>query len=426
MKKNYIDFMGKRKVFWLISLSLIAIGILCNIIFGVQLDIKFTGGSMFKYSYSDGTVSAADVTVSAADAAVEDAAVSAADAAVSYLANGYFTAPSVAPVIVKLGGDGEAAVSAADVSAADVAAEIVSEADAALDADIVKLLAGVEPDMAKDIDPDEIEKVVGAVLGEKVTANINTRININEGDVDNKTLVISLAEKKALDQDASNLIIEAVKAKYPNIELTLKESNSVDPTMGREFFWKCMIAVILASLFMVLYVAFRFKKVGGWTAGASGIIAILHDCLIVYFTFVIFRYPLDDNFIAVILAIIGYSLNSTIVIFDRIRENRRLLGPKTPAAQLANISMNETLGRTINTNLCVFAAVAIVAIVSVIFGLSSVMSFAVPMMFGTISGCYSSLVISNSIWVTWQEAIEKKQAAKKAEQQAARKNNKKK
>ena len=179
-----------------------------------------------------------------------------------------------------------------------------------------------------------------------------------------------------------------------------------------------MVAIILASLFMVIYVAFRFKKIGGWTAGASGIIAIIHDCLVVYFTFVIFRYPIDDNFIAVVLAIIGYSLNSTIVIFDRIRENRRLLGPKVPVAELANVSMNETLGRTINTNLCVFASVAVVAIVSVIFKLDSIRSFAVPMMFGTVSGCYSSLCISNSVWVTWQEYLQKKHGGNNAASQS--------
>lgn len=364
MKKN-IDFMKYRKTYWLVSLSIIVIGILFNIIFGVQLDIKFTGGSMFKYSYSDGTV-----VVSAADVSETDAA----------------AVPTVIP-------------SATDVSGAD----------AISGTDIV-----IEPDYSMNIDTEEAAEIIGAVLGEKVEVSTNTRINISEDDPDNKNLVISLAENKSVDQEANTLIVSAMKQKYPNISLTLKESNSVDPTMGKEFFWKCMIAVILASVFMVLYVAFRFKKVGGWTAGASGIIAILHDCVIVYFTFVILRYPIDDNFIAVILAIIGYSLNSTIVIFDRIRENRKLLGPKVSVAQLANVSMNETLGRTINTNLCVFAAVAIVAIVSVIFGLDSIMSFAVPMMFGTISGCYSSLCISNSIWVTWQEAIEKKKAEKKS------------
>lgn len=384
-----IDFMGKRKVYWIISLSIIVIGILFNLIFGAQLDIKFTGGSMFKYSYADDSVVVTSTDISGSDVTPTD------------------LESVVAGIVDEIEAE---AVSGADVSAADVSAT-----------DIIALLADVVPVEGKNVDPDAAAKVISKALGEEVTVSVNTRLNIDANETDNKNLVVSLAENKAVDQNANTIITYAMSRLYPDVELSLKESNSVDPTMGKEFFWKCVIAVILASVFMVLYVALRFKKVGGWTAGVSGIIAILHDCLIVYFTFVIFRYPIDDNFIAVILAIIGYSLNSTIVIFDRIRENRRLLGPKVSVAELANVSMNETLGRTINTNLCVFVAIAVVAIVSVIFGLNSIMSFAVPMMFGTVSGCYSSLLISNSIWVTWQEAIAKKEADKKAEKKAAEK-----
>ncbi|MBE6752901.1 MAG: hypothetical protein E7559_00865 [Ruminococcaceae bacterium] len=388
IKKN-IDFMGKRKIYWIISLSIIVVGILFNLIFGAKLDIKFTGGSMFKYSYADDSVVVTSTDVSGSDVTPTD------------------LESVVAGIVDEIEAE---AVSGADVSAADVSAT-----------DIIALLADVVPVEGKNVDPDAAAKVISKALGEEVTVSVNTRLNIDANETDNKNLVVSLAENKAVDQNANTIITYAMSRLYPDVELSLKESNSVDPTMGKEFFWKCVIAVILASVFMVLYVALRFKKVGGWTAGVSGIIAILHDCLIVYFTFVIFRYPIDDNFIAVILAIIGYSLNSTIVIFDRIRENRRLLGPKVSVAELANVSMNETLGRTINTNLCVFVAIAVVAIVSVIFGLNSIMSFAVPMMFGTVSGCYSSLLISNSIWVTWQEAIAKKEADKKAEKKAAEK-----
>jgi len=388
IKKN-IDFMGKRKIYWIISLSIIVVGILFNLIFGAKLDIKFTGGSMFKYSYADDSVVVTSTDVSGSDVTPTD------------------LESVVAGIVDEIEAE---AVSGADVSAADVSAT-----------DIIALLADVVPVEGKNVDPDAAAKVISKALGEEVTVSVNTRLNIDANETDNKNLVVSLAENKAVDQNANTIITYAMSRLYPDVEISLKESNSVDPTMGKEFFWKCVIAVILASVFMVLYVALRFKKVGGWTAGVSGIIAILHDCLIVYFTFVIFRYPIDDNFIAVILAIIGYSLNSTIVIFDRIRENRRLLGPKVSVAELANVSMNETLGRTINTNLCVFVAIAVVAIVSVIFGLNSIMSFAVPMMFGTVSGCYSALLISNSSWVTWQEAIAKKEADKKAEKKAAEK-----
>lgn len=353
-KKTNIDFMAKKKTFWMISLSIFAIGLICNIIFGTDLDIKFTGGAMFKYSYSDEIVSGSDGVISDSD--------------------------------MQFG----AVLSNADVTAS---------------------YSDIIADYSKSVNTEQVEAVVSKAVGREVKCGINTRLNVSDEDTDNKNLIISMSGNESISQNADTIIRTALSYKYPNITFTLKESNSVDPAMGSEFFWKCMVAVILAGAFMILYVALRFKKIGGWTAGATGVIAIVHDCLVVYFAFVICGFPIDDNFIAVVLAIIGYSLNSTIVIFDRIRENRKLLGPKVPVGEVANLSMNETLGRTINTNLCVFLAVGTVAVVSVVFGLDSIMRFAIPMMFGTLSGCYSSLCISNTLWVTWQEARDRKKLA---------------
>ena len=88
--------------------------------------------------------------------------------------------------------------------------------------------------------------------------------------------------------------------------------------MGTKFFAKCLVAVALAAVLLVIYVALRFRKIGGMSAGVMAVIALVHDVLMVYFTFVIFRFPIDDNFIAVVLTILGYSLNDTIVIYDRV------------------------------------------------------------------------------------------------------------
>ena len=164
---------------------------------------------------------------------------------------------------------------------------------------------------------------------------------------------------------------------------------------------------------MIIYVALRFKKIGGMSAGVTAIIAIIHDCLIVYFTFVILGFSIDDNFIAVLLTIIGYSINSTIIIYDRIRENRGIMGSKATYAELANRSLNETLGRTINTNLTLVAAVLTIVVVAYIYDIRSIITFAVPMMAGVIAGAYSSMFISNSLWVTWREYRDRKLALDK-------------
>ena len=131
----------------------------------------------------------------------------------------------------------------------------------------------------------------------------------------------------------------------------------------------------------------------------------------IYFTFVIFRLPIDDNFIAVVLMILGYSLNDTIVIYDRVRENRRLRGPKPDIAELVNDSINQTLGRTINTTLSTAIAIGTVLVVALIFHLPSVVTFALPMLIGIISGCYSTISIAGPLWVMWQKHKQKKQTS---------------
>ena len=140
--------------------------------------------------------------------------------------------------------------------------------------------------------------------------------------------------------------------------------------------------------------------------------------------------PLDDNFIAVILTIIGYSLNDTIVIFDRIRENRKYMGlvagKKTSTAELVNISLNQTLSRTICTAITTLIAIGSVLVIAIIYDIQTVVRFALPMMIGVIFGCYSSIFISAPLWVMWTNYKKKKEAEKKTKANQKSKNKKKK
>ena len=144
------------------------------------------------------------------------------------------------------------------------------------------------------------------------------------------------------------------------------------------------------------------------------VVALLHDVLMVYFTFVIFRFPIDDNFIAVVLTILGYSLNDTIVVYDRVRENRKIMGPKVEYELLMDTSINQTLTRSIYTSVCTFLAVTVVFIVGSVYGLSSVTTFALPMMIGIVTGCYSSVCLAGPMYVSWQNHKLKKREAQKA------------
>ena len=337
MVKNYLskkefDFLKYRNRFLLFALCVMCVGVVFNIVRGVKLDIKFTGGAMLKYAYSlDDTVSASDVSAS----------------------------------------------------------------------DTMKL------------DKTAVAAIVKDVTGQDSVITIAQSASA-EGGVKN-TVTVAMSGKKTMAEDTGDLVAEKLTEQYPKVDFALLESNSVDATTGSEFFAKCLVAVALAAVFMIIYVALRFKKIGGMSAAVTAIIAIIHDCLIVYFTFVILVFAIDDNLIAVLLTIIGYSINSTIIIYDRIRENRDVLGKKATYAELANRSLNETLGRTINTNLTLVVAVLTVVIVAAVYDITSIITFAVPMLAGVLAGTYSSMFISNSLWVTWREYRDNKLAQQKIE-----------
>lgn len=261
-----------------------------------------------------------------------------------------------------------------------------------------------------EVDQETVDQAVEDAIGRAVTVTLTDGI----GDQEGNTLTVSLSGSEGISLDEQKAIAANLSEKYPNSEFTVMQSSSVPPTMGAKFFAKCLVAVALAAVLLVIYVALRFRKIGGMSAGVMAVIALLHDVLMVYFTFVIFGFPIDDNFIAVVLTILGYSLNDTIVVYDRVRENRRLMGPKVSYEELMDTSINQTLTRSINTSVCTFLAVAVVFVVGSIYGLSSVTTFALPMMIGIVTGCYSSVCLAGPMYVMWQNHKLKKKAAAKA------------
>jgi len=267
---------------------------------------------------------------------------------------------------------------------------------------------------AGEIQQDEVEKIVQDTTKKDVSVDILKDVKAADGKGTTNEVSISFAGTESISVDSQQAIAKALSEKYPNAGFTVVESSSVNPTMGHNFFLKCLVAVALAFILLVIYIALRFRKIGGTAAGVMAIIALLHDVVMVYFTFIICRFGLNDNFIAVVLTILGYSLNDTIIIYDRIRENRRLMGPKTPYSVLVNTSINQTLTRSLYTAGCTFSAIAVVFIVGQIYGLTSVVTFALPMMVGVVTGGYSSICIAGPLYVMWEnhKAAQKAAASK--------------
>ena len=180
------------------------------------------------------------------------------------------------------------------------------------------------------------------------------------------------------------------------------------PTIGGEFFSKSIVAVVAASILILVYIAVRFKNIGGWPAGCMAIVALIHDLTVVYGVFVLMRVPLNGNFIASLLTILGYSINDTVVIYDRVRENRRLYGNTMDFATLVNTSINQSLMRSIKTTVTTLLALGTVCVVSLVYGLDSIFTFAFPLIIGMISGVYSTVCIAGPLWVEWELHKKKK------------------
>lgn len=259
------------------------------------------------------------------------------------------------------------------------------------------------------VDEEKLKSILQDATKETVSFSISENLIAGQEEVSDGYLVtVQFPGTSTITTDEQKQMTEALQKEFKDNNFEYSESNSVDATMGAKFFFKCLTAVAIACILMVLFVTVRFKRISGFSAGVTGLIALLHDVICVYFVFVIFRMPLDSNFIAVVLTIIGYSLNDTIVIYDRVRENQRLWGKRKSTAEIFNLSCSQMIKRTLMTSITTFLAIATVYGVSIVFNLSSVESFALPMMFGVISGAYSSLCIAGPLWVMWQERKEKK------------------
>ena len=262
---------------------------------------------------------------------------------------------------------------------------------------------------ATTINAEQTEKIVEQAVGR----NTNCLLQSNMAK-DEKMLIVSLAGNEAITSQEQEAVTSALTKAYPDAHLALSESLTVEPFIGRHFFTNGLIAIALSFLLILMYVGFRFKNIGGLSAGTMAIVALFHDVFVVTAVFIIFKIPLNDSFIAAMLTIIGFSINDTIVIYDRIRENERLLGRKVPTEELVDLSINQSMMRSINTNLAVFASITVIYVFAQIYDIGSIRGFALPMMFGTISGCYSTICIAGPLWTMWQNHKKKQNGVKPA------------
>ena len=300
MRKFNIDFNKTLKPVVIAYATLFIIGIICSIIFGVKLDINFSGGAKVSYSYTG------------------------------------------------------------------------------------------------EIDTKAVEKVVDKHIDKEFTVNKFTAL---AGD--SQTFEIALSGKDALSTEKEKAITADLEKTFKDNKVELYSLNSVSPTIAGSFFLKSMAAILITAILVVIYIGFRFRKIGGVSAAMTAFLALVLDVLVTFFTCVIFGLQIDSNYIAVVLTMLGYSLNDTIVIYDRIRENQRYT-PNKEIGELVNDSVNTVVIRNIVTTVTTILAVGTIVVVAEIYGLTSLRSFAIPMAFGLLSGSISSLFVSGPVWVLWK------------------------
>lgn len=307
------DFVSKRKIFVIISSSIIVLTIIFTFVLGVKVDIRFKGGSMLTYSYS-GEIGDAEMN-------------------------------TVKSAIAEIGNVPE----------------------------------------------------VNVTTGTSFTGGLNT-------------MVVSFAADEKMDDEMLNSINAAVEGALPDNAVENIDTTNVSASSGSSFFVSCLVAVVAAFILLAVYIAFRFQKIGGLSAGIIAIICLLHDVAITYAVYVFGGMTLDSNFMAVILTLLGYSINNTIIIYDRLRENRAKYGTKLTDTQLVNLSINQTMPRSIITTATTVCAMVSVSIVCALMGTTSILTFSIPLAIGMLVGFYSSVCLAGPIWIWVQEKRSKKTA----------------
>lgn len=254
---------------------------------------------------------------------------------------------------------------------------------------------------------DISSKVVPVVENVTGDAQVQTQKVAGTNEVIIKTKTLSVEERQNLDQAmVDNFGVEAEKI----------TAESISGAISREMKQDAFIAVIIATICMLLYIWFRFKDI---KFAGSAVLALLHDVLVVLTFYSLLKWSVGSTFIACMLTIVGYSINATIVIFDRIRENLKV-NSKMELSEIVNLSITQTFTRSINTSLTTFVMVFVLFIL----GVSSIREFALPLMVGIVCGTYSSVCITGSLWYVMtiykNKHMEEKKAAEKAVKAAAK------
>ena len=251
----------------------------------------------------------------------------------------------------------------------------------------------IQVDLNEEYQNSDVSKIVEDVSG--LVPEIQT------SSVGNHSVTITT---ETISEEVSDNIVTALNEKYTNMgEATVK---NVQASYGRDLLNSAIIAVIVSIILLLVYIAVRFKTLG-YTAAISAILALLFDVLFLFAVYGVFKFPINGTFVAVILTIIGYSINDTIIVYDRIRENNKLITKSSDKKTVINDSINQTMHRTIMTAFTTIAAIGVVLVFSLIYDQETLKQFSIPLVIGIAEGAFSSIFIASNLWYSIDNLLNK-------------------
>jgi len=237
----------------------------------------------------------------------------------------------------------------------------------------------------------EVENITKDIVGDKFSSVTS---------VSDSTGASYLVKTNEIDSETRESIIDKIAEKYGEDNIILLSANSVSGAISDSLRSSAITAILLAVVLMLAYIAIRFKPL----SAVAAIICLIHDIFFVFIAYSLLQIPVNSNIIAVALTILGYSINATIVIFDRIRENKKLAGAGQTFEEKADRSVKQTLRRSVFTTITTLLTIGMVYIL----GVTSIKNFALPLIVGIVAGLYSSVCLASNIWVVLDKAINKK------------------
>lgn len=252
----------------------------------------------------------------------------------------------------------------------------------------IEFMGGVRMQVAigADFENDDVLKAIQDKTGIAVT--------VQKSGADNKNALI---KTPPIDDAQKNEVFNAVKEKYSLADEALVSSSSASASFGQEVQRKAFVYTLIAILCILAYIALRFE----WRSAIMAVVALVINVLVMMAVYAITNIPLNTTFIAAMLTVVGYSINNTIVIFDRIRENmKRVAGKKTYSVyDTVNASISESMGRTVNSTITTLITIVLLYIL----GVSTIKDFALPLIVGVLAGAYSSIFVAGPFWAVWKE-----------------------